>query len=127
MIPSESRKGKRQELEELLLRFFAYSDAYQNFLEEGSPVPERIYQNAPRPVSGRIQGPSSRRPYFRKDIFPNGFRKGGAHRTVPRVRFEAIAVGAALALKEQPNLIPVDVLTWLESDRFTEPDHLGWQ
>lgn len=119
MIPVGEQKGKRQELEELLLRFFAYSDAYQNFKKKVAPFLSefiRTHQDQfPDEYRDRLLAVLT----FVKTYFPNGFRKGGAHRTVPRVRFEAIAVGAALALKEQPNLIPVDVLTWLESDRFT--------
>ena len=47
--------------------------------------------------------------------------KAENHNSTPRVRFEAIAVGVHLALKENPNLIPVKpVTTWLESTEFQE-------
>ena len=36
--------------------------------------------------------------------FPDGFRKNASHNSVPRVRFEAIAIGTALALRENDNL-----------------------
>ena len=36
--------------------------------------------------------------------FPHGFQKSDANHAVPRVRFEAIAVGSALALRENSGL-----------------------
>ena len=51
--------------------------------------------------------------------FPAGFRKEPKHKTVPRVRFEAIAVGAARALRETGQLSTVaDPTEWLNSDAF---------
>lgn len=52
--------------------------------------------------------------------FPNGFRKTSNARTVPRVRFEAIAVGSALALRENPDLTvdPGEVERRMEADGF---------
>ena len=37
-------------------------------------------------------------------LFPNGFRKNATANTIPRVRFEAIATGTALALRQNPHL-----------------------
>jgi hypothetical protein len=54
---------------------------------------------------------------FIEKYFPNGFRKGKKHTTTPRIRFEAIAVGVALALKEKSGLEPSSV-TWLDSPEF---------
>ena len=39
---------------------------------------------------------------------------------MPRIRFEAIAVGATLALREQPNLKPGPVSAWLDSKAFIQ-------
>lgn len=47
-----------------------------------------------------------------------GFRKTKKSRSTPRARFEALSVGIALALKENPNLKAKDVSKWLESDEF---------
>ena len=41
---------------------------------------------------------------FVAEAFPLGFRKSKTANTVPRVRFEAIAVGSALALRLRPDL-----------------------
>jgi hypothetical protein len=54
--------------------------------------------------------------------FPNGFRKSASGTQVPRVRFEAIAVGVGLALRSRPELEPVavDVSDWIDGARFSE-------
>ena len=51
---------------------------------------------------------------------PYGFRKAPNAKTTPRVRFEALACGITLALREQPGLVraPEEVCTWLESKEF---------
>ncbi|MHC2018698.1 hypothetical protein [Methylobacterium sp. CM6247] len=41
---------------------------------------------------------------FVAQTFPQGFQKRGAKGAVPRVRFEAISIGSALALREDPQL-----------------------
>ena len=54
---------------------------------------------------------------FVQESFPYGFAKTQNATTTPRVRFEAISVGVALAIKENPN-IHVDNIDWLNSDMF---------
>jgi hypothetical protein len=54
---------------------------------------------------------------FVEKYIPNGFAKKKGHVRTPRIRFEAISVGTALALKENPNLVPTS-LDWLESEEF---------
>lgn len=56
---------------------------------------------------------------FVRDHFEFGFAKSQNATTTPRVRFEAIAVGVALALKEKPDL-NVDNVDWINSDAFKE-------
>ncbi|MEH6627247.1 MAG: hypothetical protein V7739_12450 [Motiliproteus sp.] len=46
-----------------------------------------------------------------------GFRKTPNAKSTSRVRFEAMAVGAALALREQPDL-KINNVEWLESEEF---------
>jgi hypothetical protein len=54
---------------------------------------------------------------FVQKYLPYGFSKGAGHVRTPRIRFEAISVGAALALRKNPDLIPHS-LDWLESAEF---------
>ena len=60
---------------------------------------------------------------FVERVFPHGPRKTENANTTPRVRFEAIAIGSYLALKDHPEIangdIP-DVSVWLESEGFKE-------
>jgi hypothetical protein len=54
---------------------------------------------------------------FVTKYFPYGFSKNRGHVRTPRIRFEAISVGTALALRENPELVPPP-LDWLESIEF---------
>ena len=56
---------------------------------------------------------------FVDKFFPNGFSKKKGHVRTPRIRFEAISVGVALALEQNSNLVP-KTLDWLESQEFKE-------
>jgi hypothetical protein len=56
---------------------------------------------------------------FVEKYFPNGFSKAKGHVRTPRIRFEAISVGVALALKENPQLVPKSI-DWLDSEEFKE-------
>ena len=54
---------------------------------------------------------------FVQKTFPFGFAKTENAKATPRVRFEALAVGVALALRENPNL-NVTNIDWINSDEF---------
>lgn len=54
---------------------------------------------------------------FVKKYFPYGFAKTARAKSTPRVRFEAISVGVALALREKPDLVPKS-MDWLNSPEF---------
>ena len=54
---------------------------------------------------------------FIEENFPNGLKKSGTAKSIPRVRFEAISVGTILALRIRPEL-SVSNLDWLESEEF---------
>ena len=56
---------------------------------------------------------------FIEKYFPNGFRKGRKHTMTPRTRFEAMAVGTALALREKSDLEP-NSIEWIDSPEFKE-------
>lgn len=55
---------------------------------------------------------------FVDKYFPNGFAKTKGAKSTPRVRFEAISVGTALALETKPDLQPTD-MSWLDSEDFS--------
>jgi hypothetical protein len=55
-------------------------------------------------------------------LFPYGFRKTAQGNQIPRVRFEAIAVGTALALRDDTSIMnpPVQQVDWSEEEDFSE-------
>jgi hypothetical protein len=56
---------------------------------------------------------------FIETHYPRAFYRNERSRRVPRVRFEAVAVGTNLALRINPNL-QVQSLDWLATDQFKE-------
>ncbi len=121
LVPVGHQKGTRKEGQELLLRFFAYYEDYEGFKKR---VDEFLtsYIERLKDESDNDQRENILRNVlaFVDTAFHFGFRKGPRFKTVPRVRFEAIAVGTALALKECPDLDPLQVKTseWVDSDEF---------
>ena len=122
ICPLSSRGVDRAEHYEFVLRFFAYADNYMAFEKEvGLFLSEYLQQR--NKSTDAIEFEKDKQNFkdvldFVKIHFPNGFRRSTKHTSVPRIRFEAIAVGVALALRIQPDLVPEDVSQWLESDEF---------
>lgn len=109
----------------MLLRFFAYLDNAEGFSHEVTPFLTDYLTEMNKRAQESEGLIDSYRDEFNRMIafvernFPDGFRKEPNHKTVPRVRFEAIAVGVARALRENLELIPAtEVTTWLESNEF---------
>jgi hypothetical protein len=126
LTPLAKSVENRQELEELVLRFFALIDQYPNFkthrsgigsvLDEYMDEKNQTFNDQEKNVKLKQLQEML---VFVKKAFPNGFVKktGG---TVSRVYFEAVSVGVHLALKENPVLQPnqVKVYEWLRDDKF---------
>ncbi len=121
VCPISETRAKRAEKQELVLRFFAYTNNYLNFkksvtqfldnyLEETNKLNESQFKEAKNEFVRVLE--------YVKKYFPNGFRKFETNTSVPRIRFEAISVGVALALRENPNLGAPD-LEWLTDDEFS--------
>ena len=102
---------KRQESEELLLRFFAFSEWYPSFSdkkgiskqlddymkEKNSNFDEKMEKEMTEKFRMTMD--------FVDKCFPYGFAKKENARQVARPYFEALSVGTYLALKENPNLM----------------------
>jgi hypothetical protein len=121
LCPLSEASRRSREPEEFVLRFFAYLNNYQNFerrvnefldnyLKEHNNV--NIDKNAFRDTFQTMLD-------FVEKHFPNGFSKSTGHVRTPRIRFEAISVGTALALREKSDLVPASV-SWLDSREFKE-------
>jgi len=121
MVPLSERNVRRKEYEELALRYFAYANNYQEFQKSVDQFLTDYLrdrnENATDADLDAMSEEFDRTLLFVQQHFPNGFKRQG-YKTVPRIRFEAIAVGVTLALRERPELQPVDILTWLDSPQF---------
>lgn len=125
LCPLSQSREDRQEREELVLRFFAYSERYQSFKHEVQKFLDAYLEDKNAEVEK--QGDNfDLQPYreafikmldFVEKHYPYGFRKVKNAQSTPRVRFEAIAVGTNLALQEEPDLIPKS-MKWLDSSEF---------
>ena len=120
-VPLSDRNAKRKEYEEFVLRYFAYLNNYQEFQKSVDDF--LTYYLKSKNVNfldvdkQAMHSEFARMLNFLSQYFPNGFKRTG-YKTVPRIRFEAIAVGISLALRENPRLIPGDVSQWLDSKKF---------
>lgn len=101
----------RQEREELLLRFFAFSEWYPAFIDSKgiSKQLDDYMKDKNSNFDGAMEQEMTER--FKKTMefvdkyYPFGFAKNLNAKQVARPYFEALSVGAYLALKENPNLI----------------------
>lgn len=118
---SKNSDKLRGEKEELVSRFYALSNNYQNFVHSVKGFMDEYIINAKENFD-EVKETELKTEFvntlnFVQTNFPNGFKKSETAKSIPRVRFEAIAVGVNLALRENPNLIITDI-KWLESNEF---------
>ena len=128
LTPISGPLVRGREREELVTRFFAYLESFDPALNEGKgdipdykEQPKKFYfkfvdainkkatleideHDASQTIE-RMRNEFFQMLAFVKDISPNGFTKSVTGKQVPRVRFETIAVGAALALREDRSLL----------------------
>ncbi len=121
--PLSEAKVKRGERQEFTLRFFAYLERYtefdhsvREFLDEFLNSKKDMSAVEIKSLMAEFDGTMK----FAKEHFPHGFRKSGNAKSTPRVRFESLAVGIALALREDPNAKPENVDKWLFSEEFKQ-------
>jgi len=118
LCPLPQNKENRYERFELILRFFAYVNQYESFVHQVAPFLDLfLVSNQDTFDENRYRQEFDRTCQFVYKHFPYGFAKTASSTTTPRVRFEAISVGVALALRENPNL-NVESVEWLNSDEF---------
>lgn len=120
LCPISKSKVVRQERFELVLRFFAYLYDYQNFEHEVNDFLNTFLSNNLDSFNeAQYKDDFENMLKFVQDNFEFGFAKTVNATTTPRVRFEAISVGVALALKERPDL-HVNNVCWINTDEFKE-------
>jgi len=113
----------RGDKEELITRFFAYTEKYtefehsvKEFLNDYIKEKGDTFNDAEKTEKTKIIKDTLA---FITQYFPNGFRRTATSKSIPKVRFESIAVGTSLALKENPSLANPD-LRWLESKEYLD-------
>lgn len=120
LCPMSEDRVKRHERFEFVLRFFAYLNSYENFGHTVNEfLDEYLINNLIDFNENAFYDDFQRMVSFVKENFPCGFAKTEKAKATPRVRFEAISVGVALALREKPNL-KIRNVDWLDSDIFKE-------
>lgn len=147
LTPISAQLVDKREREELVTRFFAYLESFDPSAiaadGDGGDIPDykeeprRFYFAFVRTMNERIseevkEGESSklmamsaefeRMLAFVKMVSPCGFTKTPKGNQVPRVRFESIAVGSALALRTDPGLFDrtPDITPLLDSKEYKE-------
>lgn len=127
LAPVSSKSEKERIPEELVTRFFAYGDGLEGYRDSPSRF---IFEYTKKMNEEFGANPGLEDEYrnrfnstmqFVSRTFPHGFRKTSNANTTPRVRFEAIAIGSYLALKDRPELAdgdPPDVSGWLDGPEF---------
>ena len=146
LTPISKGLADKREREELVTRFFAYLENFHPEHADGEgDIPsykenparfffafvqetnERIQQDEDRENGGSAKADAMREEFqrmlqFVQTVSPNGFRKSRTGKQVPRVRFEAIAIGSALALRADPELFDraPNITPLLDSSSFKD-------
>lgn len=111
----------RSERQELVVRFYIYSEAYYEFSHDVRKFLDLKTAEFNKKMSADkinvLKVEFERTMTFIKKNYPHGFYKSETGRRVPRVRFEAVAVGTNLALREKPSLKFKDA-RWLITKEF---------
>ena len=106
LCPVSEKSAARGEREELVLRFFAYSEKYQEFRHSVFTFLDEYLIDKNKNGFDRDEYEEQFRNvlnYVGRNL-TFGFTKSKNSKTTPRVRFEAISIGVNLALKEMPDL-----------------------
>lgn len=122
LTPMSNNKIDRYERFELILRFFAILNEYDSITQDISTfLDDYILHNNTdlKNNKDKYEQEFINMINFVKDTFPNGFCKSSSHHSIQRVRFEAISVGVALALRKNPKL-HVKNVDWINSKEFEE-------
>ena len=119
VCPISAGKADRGEYEELVLRFFAFSESYQEFKHDVAPFLDDFVKKHKKNFDAeRLRGNFDKVMSFAEEhLAPPYFARAGRENSTPRVRFEALSVGIFLALEQNPQLNPQSY-NWMESNEF---------
>lgn len=128
LAPVSETQNKLREREELVTRFFAYSDGLDGYRDRVSPF---LFAYAKKMNATFLKSPEAVEIYrqrfgdtmaFVARVFPFGFRTTASGTATRRARFEAIAIGSYSALQQRPALRdePPKVEPWLTENEFRQ-------
>jgi hypothetical protein len=121
VCPISHLKQRREEAEELVLRYFAYCDRYLTFQHDVRKFLDKYLKEHQTDFpKEQMEEQFNSMVKFATSHLPFGFRKNKSASSVPRVRFEALACGITLAQRLQPdvNPDPIDLNSWIQSPEF---------
>ncbi|MBE3874986.1 DUF262 domain-containing protein [Vibrio parahaemolyticus] len=124
LAPLSDKKKSNADHRELVLRFFAYLHNLSEYKGYVKPFLDDYLMKESKNTSevelnGYLTEFNNAMKFIDTHFGGMGFKKTLNSKTTPRARYEAIAVGVALALKEAPHLEPaVEVSSWLTSEEF---------
>jgi len=126
IAPVSKKQSDQRESEELVSRFFAYSDGLDEYADDVSRFIFKYikkmnveFEKKPELIDSYIQRFNETMTFI-KNNFPNGFRKTQKATTTPRSRYEAISIGTYQFLKSNPELktrTDIDT-TWANESAF---------
>jgi hypothetical protein len=129
LAPVSKKDVDEREREELVTRFFAYGDGLEGYRDRPSEFlfdyvkKMNLQVEADPNVVAGYRHRFDTTMAFVQAVFPHGFRRAATGKATPRARFEAIAIGSWLALKEVPNLTPAlvpDIDDWINTQAFKD-------
>lgn len=121
VVRVSTRKKNDGTLEECVLRFFAFLDRYKKF---DHSVVEFLNDYMEKASERFDYGP--REEEFRRvfgelaKVFRHGISRTSGRGVTPLNLYEGVAVGAALALRENGELVTTDIGKWLNSDELRQ-------
>lgn len=126
MVPGKGSRGNQNpesERQELVTRFFIYSDRYRDFTHDVRKFLDRHFREFNANLTEAELAAKSDEfdtvMNFINSASPRAFFRPGNTKQVPRVRFEAVSVGVCLALRERPDLEPGS-FDWLDDPDFVQ-------
>jgi len=125
LAPLSADSTKRRDYEELVARFFAYRSNYEGFKRKVVDFVNEFVGEMAESFDGTTEKEFEKAwdqmISFVERNFESGFQRPDRKSTrTPRVRFESLSVGVALALAQRPKLVSakVDVTDWIGSEEF---------
>lgn len=123
LAPLSVKKKANADHRELTLRFFAYLNNMDQYKGSVKPFLDQYLSDVSTITDTdeiakyKIEFLTTMQ--FVHDHIPMGFRKTTTSKTTARARYEALAVGTALALRENPELSPATPISrWITSEEF---------